>query len=74
MSRACKCDRCGTFFTLDQRTYENDYDMALILYNNTVDLCLSCQKDLKNWWNRGIEESSTKKGGVDCEPIQMRNL
>ena len=52
MSKAYKCDRCGTLYEHDFKNYGND---TLFIgrrpYNNDfLDLCPMCQKDLERWF------------------------
>jgi hypothetical protein len=62
MSRAYRCDRCGSYFTRDDRTDRDERPIIgrlnrLPLYGvslnhddeNRYDLCLNCAKELYSW-------------------------
>lgn len=52
MSRAHKCDRCGTFYEFDYRIYSNNTHFIGCRPQKDLelDLCPMCQKDLDKWF------------------------
>ena len=53
MSRACKCDRCGTLYEYDFQLYLHSYFVSKDCYpqeNLKLDLCPMCQKSLESWF------------------------
>lgn len=53
MSRACKCDRCGTFYEYDFQLYFHSYFISKEghpLEDLKLDLCPMCQKSLESWF------------------------
>ena len=55
MSRANKCDRCGTLYEYDYKNCGNGtYFIGRRPYNNEfLDLCPTCQKELFEWFIDG---------------------
>lgn len=64
MSRALKCDRCGSYYQLDISNKEDNFAaMALIdSYNMRTDvrydLCRECRSELNEWLAKGGNEEN----------------
>lgn len=63
MSKALKCDRCGSYYQLDISKEEDNFgSMALIVdrvnirTNAIYDLCRECRKELNEWLAKGRKE------------------
>lgn len=53
--RACKCDRCKTYFDFDNDKIKIGTCWLYMKYGNgyDYDLCPKCKESFKKWWNEG---------------------
>lgn len=54
MANAKECDRCGSFYKKESRTFDNYYSITKntpFIYGGNFDLCPDCEIKLSEWVN-----------------------